>query len=89
MIILALVLSALAISLFAVTLLQLVLQAMDIAREGGYALLSLWHCDVIRPFPSLITVAAVFIVIAAVIVTVYSVLDKLLSATPGDLIYDR
>ena len=88
-IILALVLSALAISLFAVTLLQLVLQAMDIAREGGYALLSLWHCDVIRPFPSLITVAAVFIVIAAVIVTVYSVLDKLLSATPGDLIYDR
>ena len=87
-IMLALVCSALAISLVAVSLIQLALHAVGAVREGGFGFLSLWKCDILS-FPPAITIASVVLVLAAAAVTVHIVLKKLLSATPGDLIYDR
>lgn len=75
-IILASVASALAISLAAVYVLQLLAPV----REAGYGYLSLWSWQ---------TGASIVIVLVAAVATVYLVMGKLLKATPGDLIYDR
>lgn len=88
-IILALVGSALLISMVAVSFVQLVLYVLNIVKDEGFGYLSLWHCDVIHAFPPLITLLAAVVVVVAAAVTVRLVMKKLLSATPGDLIYDR
>jgi len=88
-IMLALVTAALIISLIAVSLVQVILNMANLVKDEGFGFLSLWHCDVIHAFPPLITVAAALFVIAAAAFTVNTVMNKLLSATPGDLIYDR
>ena len=88
-IMLALVGAAMVISLVAVSFVQLVMQVAGIVKDEGFGYLSLWHCDVIRAFPPLITLAAAVVVVVAAAVTVRIVMKKLLSATPGDLIYDR
>ncbi|MBR4827003.1 MAG: ABC transporter permease [Bacteroidales bacterium] len=88
-IMLALVGAALVISLVAVSLVQLIMYILGIVKDDGFGYLSLWHCDVIHAFPPLITLAAAVVVVVAAAVTVRLVMSKLLSATPGDLIYDR
>lgn len=77
------------ISLVFVSLVQGVLYVCNIVKDEGFGYLSLWHCDVIHLFPPLICVAAVIIVLVSAAVTVRIVMNNLLSATPGDLIYDR
>lgn len=81
--------AALALSLALVSLIQVLLPVIGIAREDGFGYLALWRCSVIEAFPPLITVAAIVFVLAAAAVTVRLVMKNLLSATPGDLIYDR
>lgn len=81
--------AALAVSLALVSLIQVLLPVFGIAREDGFGYLALWRCSVIEAFPPLITVAAIVFVLAAAAVTVRLVMKNLLSATPGDLIYDR
>lgn len=88
-IMLALVSAALVISLIAVSLIQLLMELAHIVKDDEFGFLSLWHCDVIHACPPLITVAAALVVVAAAAFTIKTVMDKLLSATPGDLIYDR
>ena len=88
-IMLALVGAAMFISLFTVTLLQLLLPVFNVIKDEGFGYLSLWRCDVIHAFPPLITIAAALVVVVAAAITVRLVMKNLLSATPGDLIYDR
>lgn len=88
-IMLALVAASLVISLVVVTLVQLLLPLLGITKGDGFGFLSLWRCDVIHAFPPLITLAAIIVVVAAAALTVRAVMKNLLSATPGDLIYDR
>ncbi len=88
-IMLVLVLSSLVISLFVVTVFQLLLPLVGVTKGDGFGFLSLWSCHVIKAFPPLITVAAIVVIVAAAAVTVRIVMKNLLSATPGDLIYDR
>ncbi len=88
-IMLALVAASLVISLLVVTLVQLLLPLLGITKGDGFGFLSLWRCDVIHAFPPLITLSAIIVIVAAAAVTVRVVMKNLLSATPGDLIYDR
>ncbi len=88
-IMLSLVGISVAISLIFVGLVQALLPVFNIVKGEGFGYLSLWRCDVIHTFPSLICVAAVVIVLVSAAVTVRIVMNNLLSATPGDLIYDR
>lgn len=88
-IMLALVGVSVTASLVFVTLIQLILPVLGIVKGEGFGYLSLWYCDVISFFPPLICVAAIVIVMVSAAVTVRLVMNKLLSATPGDLIYDR
>lgn len=88
-IMLSLVGISVAISLIFVGLVQALLPVFNIVKGEGFGYLSLWRCDVIHAFPSLICVAAVVIVLVSASVTVRIVMNNLLSATPGDLIYDR
>lgn len=87
-IVLALVAIALVISLLTVTVIQWILPAIGIMKAEGFGYLSLWNCSILS-FHALITLASIFVVLASVAVTVIIVMKKLLSATPGDLIYDR
>lgn len=87
-IMLALVCSATLVSLAVVSLVQLLLPAVGLVREDGFGFLSLWRCDILA-FPPAITLSAVALIVVAAAVSVHVVLKKLLSATPGDLIYDR
>jgi len=80
---------SLAVSLVFVSLVQLLLPVLGLVKGEGFGFLSLWSCDVIHGFPPLICVGAIVIVLVSAAVTVRIVLDNLLSATPGDLIYDR
>lgn len=88
-IMLALVGVSVTASLVFVTLIQLILPVLGIVKGEGFGFLSLWYCDVIHFFPPLICVAAIIIVMVSAAVTVRIVMNNLLSATPGDLIYDR
>ena len=81
--------TALLISLVFVTILQLLLVLVGFTKGDGFGYLSLWSCDVIHGFPPLITVAAILVVLLSAALTVRLVMKNLLSATPGDLIYDR
>lgn len=88
-IMLALVGVSVTASLVFVTLIQLILPVLGIVKGEGFGFLSLWYCDVIHFFPPLICVSAIIIVMVSAAVTVRIVMNNLLSATPGDLIYDR
>ena len=87
-IMLTMVVAAMAVSLAVVSIIQFVLPVCGLIREGGFGYLSLWRCDILS-FPPLITLASLALIVIAAAVTVHLVLKKLLSATPGDLIYDR
>lgn len=78
-----------AASLVVVSFIQVFLLICGLIKGEGFGYLSLWYCDVISFFPPLICVAAIVIVMVSAAVTVRLVMNKLLSATPGDLIYDR
>ena len=80
---------SLVVSLTLVTLIQIVLPIIGVVRDGGFGYLSLWRCSVIDAFPPIITIVAIIFVLVAAIVTVQLVMKNMLSATPGDLIYDR
>lgn len=68
------------ISVLSVYIVQLLLPLFGFVREGAFGYLSLWSQK---------TLFAVIIVWISSVVTVYYVMKRLLSATPGDLIYDR
>ncbi|HIZ87194.1 MAG TPA: hypothetical protein IAC03_03415 [Candidatus Coprenecus pullistercoris] len=74
------VVAATLLSFTAVFIVQLILPLLGIVRDGSFSYLSIW---------SMKTLYAVIIVWISSMVTVYQVMGKLLSATPGDLIYDR
>lgn len=88
-IMLSLVGAALAVSLVFVSLVQLLLPLFGIVKADGFGYLSLWKCDVISFCPPLISLLAIAVIFAAAAVSVRLVMKNLLSATPGDLIYDR
>ena len=74
------ILAAITVSLSASWLVQGMLHVFGILKDGVFDYLSLWSGK---------TVCAVAVIILASIYTVYAVMQKLLKATPGDLIYDR
>jgi ABC-type antimicrobial peptide transport system permease subunit len=68
------------ISLTVVYCVQTVLPMLGFVKEGGFGYLYLWND---------MTMGTIAIVVISSVVTVYVVMRRLLSATPGDLIYDR
>ena len=72
--------ASIVISLTVVYLAQIVLPMLGFVKEGGFGYLYLWND---------MTMGTIAIVVISSVVTVYLVMRKLLSATPGDLIYDR
>lgn len=86
---LVLVLLSLIISLSFVTLAEFIMNLLHIDKGEGFGFLSLWNCDVISFFPPLISVFGIILVIVSTCITVRVVMGNLISATPGDLIYDR
>ena len=87
-IMLSMVSAAAAVSLAAVSVIQLMMRAVGAVHEGSFGYLSLWSCEILH-FPPAITLATIVLVVSAVALTVHLVLNRLLSATPGDLVYDR
>ena len=79
-ILILIVLSALGMALAFAWTLELLLPVFGILKDGEYSYLSLWSGK---------TFWAMAIVMLSTVVTVYVVMNKLLSKTPGDLIYDR
>ena len=79
LIIFCMVAAAVLISLAAVTLVQLLLPVFGLLKEG-YNLLDLGNPK---------TVISILVILAASVVTVRWVMQKMLKNTPGDLIYDR
>ena len=80
LILLAIVVSAVLISLSVTWLIQLLLPVVGLLKDGQFNYLSLWNLK---------TVCSIAIVIIATVVTVRVVMSRLLRQTPGDLIYDR
>lgn len=76
----ATILVSIVISLAAVWLSQGVLELLNITRDEVFGYLSLWNGK---------TVSAILVIIFASVFTVYTVMNRLLRSTPGDLIYDR
>lgn len=76
-------------SLLFVSIVQVFLNLIGLQKGDGFGILSLWKCDIISFFHPLITISAIVIVLVSTFITVRIVMKKLLSATPGDLIYDR
>lgn len=74
------VLGAVVLSMAVVAAVQYILPMYGILKDGMFNYLSLWNTK---------TYYAILIILVCSIVTVYSVMRRLLSATPGDLIYDR
>lgn len=68
------------ISLTVVYCVQTVLPMLGFVKEAGFGYLYLWND---------MTMGTIAIVVISSVVTVYVVMRRLLSATPGDLIYDR
>lgn len=79
-ILLAIVVSAIVISLSVTYIIQLLLPIFGMLKDGQFNYLVLWNMK---------TVWSIIIVIVATIVTVSVVMSRLLRQTPGDLIYDR
>lgn len=80
LILLAIVVSAIVISLSVTYIIQLLLPVFGMLKDGQFNYLVLWNMK---------TVWSIIIVIVATIVTVSVVMSRLLRQTPGDLIYDR
>ena len=76
----ATVVSAVLLSFISVYLVQLLLPVFGLMKDGAFNYLSVWNTK---------TLYAVLIILASSVLTVYLVMRRLLSATPGDLIYDR
>ena len=76
----ATILVSIVISLAAVWLSQEVLELLNITRDEVFGYLSLWNGK---------TVSAILVINFASVFTVYTVMNRLLRSTPGDLIYDR
>lgn len=76
----ATILVSVVISLAAVWLSQGILELLNITRDEVFGYLSLWNGK---------TVSAILVIIFASVFTVYTVMNRLLRSTPGDLIYDR
>lgn len=75
-IVIAAIIAALALSWF----IQYLLPMFGVMKDGTFNYLSLW---------SIKTLASILIMIIATVVTVATVMHRLLLQTPGDLIYDR
>lgn len=75
-----LVMASICMSVSVTWIVQGVMHACGILKDGFFDYLVLWNYK---------TVTSIVIIIVAAIVTVYTVMHKLLKATPGDLIYDR
>ena len=71
---------AIAISLLATFIVQGMFHVLGFMKEGAYNYLALGSAK---------TIATVFIIAAASVITIYYVMRRLLKQTPGDLIYDR
>lgn len=71
---------AIVIAIVATLVIQWTLPMIGLVKDGVYNYLSLWSGK---------TLGAILIIIAASGYTVYTVVNQLLKATPGDLIYDR
>lgn len=76
----ATVVSAVLISFISVYLVQLLLPLFGLMKDGDFNYLSVWNAK---------TSYAILIILMSSILTVYVVMRRLLSSTPGDLIYDR
>jgi hypothetical protein len=76
----ATIISAILAALFITFSIQEVLILLHVLKDGAYTYLSLW---------SFKTFCSIVIIICASVYTVYAVMNRLLKATPGDLIYDR
>ena len=76
----AIILAAILMSVSVTWLIQGLMHVLGILKDGIFDYLLLWSGK---------TVVSIAIIILAAIYTVYSVMHKLLKATPGDLIYDR
>ena len=76
----ATILVSVVVSLAVVWLSQGVLELLNITRDEVFGYLSLWNGK---------TVSAILVIIFASVFTVYTVMNRLLRSTPGDLIYDR
>ena len=80
LILIVIVVASIAMALVFAWLVEVILPLCGVLKDGEYSYLSLW---------SVKTLVAVIIMIAATIVTVRTVMNRLLRRTPGDLIYDR
>lgn len=76
----ATILVSIVVSLAAVWMSQGILELLNITRDEMFGYLSLWNGK---------TVSAILVIIFASVFTVYTVMNRLLRSTPGDLIYDR
>lgn len=76
----ATIISAIAAAFVSVYIVQLLLPLFGLLKDGTFSYLSVWNAK---------TMYAVAIILVSSILTVYYVMRRLLSATPGDLIYDR
>lgn len=74
------IITAILLSVSATWFIQGALQICGIVKDVNFGYLSLW---------SLKTVCSILVIIISSIFTVYRVMNSLLKATPGDLIYDR
>jgi ABC-type antimicrobial peptide transport system permease subunit len=80
LILIAIVSGAIIISLVAVIVIQLLLAICHLTYQGGSPYLLLGNIN---------TLFAILVILASSVLTVYWVMKNQLSATPGDLIYDR
>lgn len=80
LILIVIVFGAILIALAAVVVLQLLLMLCRLTYEGGNPYLVLGNIN---------TILAIIVILASSVLTVYCVMKNQLSATPGDLIYDR
>ena len=80
LIMMAIIVSAILISLSASWFVEGFMWLVGIEKEAGFGYLALWSSK---------TVVSIFIIVLASVYTVYVVMRNLLKDTPGDLIYDR
>lgn len=80
LILVTIVSGAIIIALIAVVILQLLLMLLRLSYEGGSPFLLIGNLN---------TILAIVVILGSSVLTVYWVMKNQLSATPGDLIYDR
>lgn len=80
LILILIVVAAILLALLATWLVQITLPLCSIVQDNGYNYLSLWNTT---------TYVAIAVVAISTVLTVIFVMTRMLSQTPGDLIYDR